>query len=327
MKTDEGTTAVSEQSADETVARHSADRETATANGETEWEDTQEDEDKRVQQREEERRRREKRARELSALAWAVLFLAVGLGAIYVAVSTAGEKDGTVLAALLIIPVLIYLVLSGQVEDLKGPAGLELTLANIANEPIPSGREADDAEKLSFEKIAAIAKGRSATLYERMKNTPPNAPVVLTFTLGSEINGPEASSYVRTLTQLRRFRYVAFLDSRGSLVSYMEERAFRHTLEADSPSALTLINNIRENRSGEVKACPGMIVEHVSPRTSIAQALRKMERTHLNALLVVDKGTIVGIAERDHLANKLLLSLIDRASTKPRAGRSARRGG
>jgi CBS domain-containing protein len=57
-----------------------------------------------------------------------------------------------------------------------------------------------------------------------------------------------------------------------------------------------------------------MIPYTLTPRTSIADALRKMERTRLNALLVTDEGTIAGIVERDRLANALLLSLIDRAS-------------
>jgi CBS domain-containing protein len=254
----------------------------------------------------------------------AVAFLLLGFAAIYVVVKVAGERDGTVLAALLIIPALLYLLLSGQVKDLKGPAGLELTLADVANRNIPLPDEAQDTQELSFEKIESVAKGRTATLDQRIRKIPQGAPVVLTFTLGSEIDGPAAANYALRLTQLRRFRFVAILDSQGKLVSYMEERAFRHTMAADDPSGMALINNIRDKHVGEVKEFPGMILHTVSPRTSIAQALRKMERTHLNALLVIDKGAIVGIAERDHLANTLLLNLIDRASGSPRSSRRSR---
>jgi CBS domain-containing protein len=251
--------------------------------------------------------------RDVIGLVGALLFLLLGFAGIYAVVKVAGERDGTVLVALLVVPAIVYLLLSGRVQDMKGPGGLELTLAQVANEQIPLPDDTNSTRELSFERIAAIAKGRTATLDERIKNIPPGAPVVLTFTLGSEINGPAAASYARRLTQLRRFRFVAILDTQGKLVSYMEERAFRHTIEAEDPSGMTLINNIRDKHVGEVKAFPGMIVHRVSPRTSIAQALRKMERTHLNALLVIEEGTIVGIAERDHLANTLILSLIDRA--------------
>jgi CBS domain-containing protein len=322
MKADEGTTAVSEQSADEAVSPVSGDGDAAAGDPVEEWESTEAEEDQK-DQREDRRRARENRARERTALAGALVFLLLGFAAIYVVVKVAGERDGTVLAALLIIPALLYLLLSGQVKDLKGPAGLELTLAEVANQNIPLPDEADSTRELSFEKVAAIEKGRTATLDERIRTIPPNAPVVLTFTLGSDIDGPHAANYARRLTQLRRFRYIAILDSKGKLVSYMEEAAFRHIIDATDPSAvasgMTLINNIREKHIGDVMEFPGMILHRVSPRTTIVQALRKMERTHLNALLVVEKGAIVGIAERDHLANQLLLSLIDRASGGPRS--------
>ena len=193
------------------------------------------------------------------------------------------------------------------------------TLCNAALVSLPGlPDQPHGTRELSFEKIESIAKGRTATLDERIKQIPPDAPVVLTFTLGSAIDGHAAANYAKRLTQLRHFRYVAIVDSRGKLVSYMEERGFRHTMDADDPagvtSAMTLINNIRDAHLGEVRAFPGMIHHTVSPRTSIAQALRKMERTHLNAMLVVDEGVIRGIVERDRLANTLLLSLIDSAS-------------
>jgi CBS domain-containing protein len=312
MKTNEVSTTLTEEPADETVASLNADGERSTepaASGKTR---------SKVRKQHQTRVSRVPR-RELLGVAGAVTFLLLGFAAIYIVVKVAGERDGTVLAALLIIPALLYLLLSGQVKDLKGPAGLELTLADVANRSIPLPDEAHDTRQLSFEKIEAVAKGRTATLDERIKKIPQGAPVVLTFTLGSEINGPAAANYALRLTQLRRFRFVAILDSQGKLVSYMDERAFRHTMAADHPSGMALINNIRDKQVGEVREFPGMIHHKASPRTSIAQALRKMERTHLNALLVIDNGAIVGIAERDHLVNRLLLGLIDRASGSPRS--------
>jgi CBS domain-containing protein len=310
MKTGEGSMTVSEQSADAADAPQGADGEPGSESGA--------DGQTRSKPQKLLARLRSVPGREWLALAGAVVFLLLGFAGIYVVVKVAGEKDGTVLAALLIIPALLYLLLSGRVKDLKGPAGLELTLAEVANRSIPMPDHAHGTRELSFEKIESIAKGRTATLDERIKQIPPDTPVVLTFTLGSAIDGHAAANYAKRLTQLRRFRHVAIVDSQGKLVSYMEERAFRHTMDVDDPSgvtsAMTLVNNIRDKQLGEVKAFPGMIHHTVSPRTSIAQALRKMERTHLNAMLVVDKGVIRGIVERDRLANALLLSLIDKVS-------------
>ena len=309
MKTDEVSMVGSEQSLGQTVAALGTDgdipSDPTAANDKTA--------SVRAKKKKGQRRSPRLSPRDVIGLVGALLFLLVGFAGIYAVVKVAGEKDGTVLVALLVVPALVYLLLSGRVQDLKGPGGLELTLSEVANEQIPLPDDANSTRELSFEKIATVEKGLTSALDDTIEKMPPGAPVVLTFKLGVEINGPRAASYARRLTQLRRFRFVAILDTQGNLVSYMEESAFRHTIEAEDPSGMHLINNIRDKHVGEVKAFPGMIVNRLSPRTSIAQALRKMERTHLNALLVVEEGTIVGIAERDHLANILILSLIDRA--------------
>jgi hypothetical protein len=302
MKTDEASTVASEPSVGETVAGLGTDDDAPA--GPTR---------KAASVGAKKKRGPRLAPRDVIGLVGALLFLLVGFAGIYAVVKVAGEKDGTVLVALLVVPALVYLLLSGRVQDLKGPGGLELTLAEVANEQIPLPDDTNSTRELEFEKITMIEKGETTALDDTIQKIPSGAPVVLTFKLGSEIDGPRAAGYVRRLTQLRRFRFVAIVDTRGKLVSYMEESAFRHTIAAGDVSAMSLINNIRDKHIAEVQAFAGMIVPRVSPRTSIAQALRKMERTHLNALLVVEEGVIVGIAERDHLANILILSLIDRA--------------
>jgi CBS domain-containing protein len=78
--------------------------------------------------------------------------------------------------------------------------------------------------------------------------------------------------------------------------------------------AQELLNNIEQQNVGEIRKSAGMIVDTVTPDTSIADTLRQMERLRLNALLVTENARIRGIVERERLANALLLSLIDEAS-------------
>jgi CBS domain-containing protein len=94
----------------------------------------------------------------------------------------------------------------------------------------------------------------------------------------------------------------------------LDESAFRHVIEADVVDATELLSNIEHQNVGAVHAFPGMVVSTVTPQTSIANALRIMDRVHLSALLVTEDGRIRGIVERDHLANALLLSLVEHAS-------------
>lgn len=259
---------------------------------------------------------RPRSTRDVNALVMSILFVALGFAAIYLVAKVADVKDGTVLAALLIIPAVLYLLLSGRVSDLKGPGGLEVQLSEVANQAIPLGGTGDGgASALSFEAVRRVEKGRTESFAARVKDIAPDDPVVLTLTLGSgDIDGHAAATYATRLTQFRGFRFVAILDSHGRLVSYMEESAFRHVIQASAIDAQELLNDISNQNVGALRAFPGMLVQTVTPRTSIADALRKMERLRLNALLVTEGGYIKGIIERDRLANALLLSVIDHAT-------------
>lgn len=253
--------------------------------------------------------------RDAGALTVALLFVALGFAGIYFVAKTADVKDGTVLVALLIVPAVLFLVLSGRVSNLKGPGGLELRLSEVANQAIPLADDQDDSTTLSFEQIRAVERGRRESFVARTRDISPQDPVVLTLTLGSgPIDGAAAAEYAKGLTQFSRFRFVAILDSHAKLISYMDQNAFRHIIEAEVTDSQQLLNDIEHQDVGAVRAYPGMIVDTVTPRTSVAGALRKLEQDRLDALLVTEEGNIVGVAERDHLASVLLLTLIDHVS-------------
>jgi CBS domain-containing protein len=254
--------------------------------------------------------------RDLVAGATALLFVVLGFAAIYVVAKVADVQDGAVLASVLIVPALLYLMLSGRVNELKGPAGLEVRLSAVANRTIPLAGQGTHSSALSYEALREVETGRRESFMRRIQDITPTEPVLLTLTLGcNSINGEAAANYARGLTQFPRFRFVAILDTAGHLVSYMDERAFRHLVEADVVDAQELLNNIENKNVGEIRKSAGMITETDTPHTSIADALREMERLRLNALLVTENGQVRGIVERERLANALLLSLIESAQS------------
>lgn len=252
---------------------------------------------------------------ELAALGGAVLFVGLGFAAILLVAKVADVKDGTVLASLLILPALLYLLLSGRVSDLKGPGGLEVQLAKVANQTIPVAGHEHDTAALAFEEVRPVERGRAESFLDRVRNITPSDPVVLTLTMGSgPIDGKTAADYARGLTQFPRFRFVAVLNLDGTLLCYMDESAFRHVIEADVVDAAALLHNIENEVAGMVRGFSGMISATVAPGASVADALRSMEHERTDALLVTDDGRIRGIVERDRLANALLLSLLDRVT-------------
>jgi CBS domain-containing protein len=255
--------------------------------------------------------------RDLIALATALLFVVLGFAAIFVVAKVADVKDGAVLAVVLVVPALLYLMLSGRVNELKGPAGLEVRLSEVAHQTIPVPGKDSPEGTLAYEALREVETGRRESFLTRIRDITPEEPVILTLTLGSgSIDGGAVANYARGLAQFPRFRFVAVLDSaeHGNLISYMEERSFRHLIEADIMDAQELLNNIEHKNVGAVRALPGMVVTTVTPQTSIADALREMERLRLNALLVTENSQVIGIVERERLANRLLLSLIEQPS-------------
>ncbi|HEX4671900.1 MAG TPA: hypothetical protein VH279_06515, partial [Solirubrobacteraceae bacterium] len=130
---------------------------------------------------------------ELSALGGALLFVAIGFAAILLVAKVADVKDGTVLASLLIVPALLYLLLSGRVSDLKGPGGLEVQLAKVANQTIPMSGHEQGGAALSYEEVRPVERGRAESFLDRVRNITPSDPVVLTLTVGSgKIDGDVA---------------------------------------------------------------------------------------------------------------------------------------
>ena len=252
---------------------------------------------------------------ELAALGGAILFIAIGFAGILLVAKVADVKDGTVLATLLLLPALLYLLLSGRVSDLKGPGGLEVQLAKVANQTIPIAGHDQGGAALSYEEVRPVERGRAESFLDRVRNITPADPVVLTLTVGSgKIDGKVAADYARGLTQFPRFRFVAVLNEDKTLISYMEESAFRHVIEADVVDAAILLDNIENKNLGPIRGFSGMVTTTVAPGASIADALRTMDSERIDALLVTDQGRIKGIVERDRLANALLLTIVDRVS-------------
>jgi hypothetical protein len=252
--------------------------------------------------------------RDAGAIAVALVFLVLGFGAI-IAVRKVGDiTDGVVLASALILPAILYLLISGRVSDLKGPGGLEISIAEVANRSI-SADEGGSIE-LDYDAVRQVQGGsRTESFLARVKNVDPSEPVLFTLKLGSEpINGVAAADYVKALTQFPRFRFVAIVDSTGKLICYMDERAFRHLIESNAIDAQTLLNNIASQNVGDIRGYPGMIHDTVGAETSIADALRAMDRIRASAMLVCEDGYVRGMVERDHLANTLLLKVFEHAA-------------
>src|SRR5437763_10438672 len=113
--------------------------------------------------------------RDAGALAVALLFLLLGLGAIVAVKKIGGITDGVVLASALILPAILYLLISGRVSELKGPGGLEVSISEVANRSIHVEGSGGDIA-LAYEQVSEVPKGRSESFLERIRTVTPDNP-------------------------------------------------------------------------------------------------------------------------------------------------------
>jgi hypothetical protein len=158
-------------------------------------------------------RRCDRSWRAFGPAAWATFFLILGLGVVWFARKVAGVQDGAVLASFVIVPALLYVVLRGDLAELRGPGGWAATFVRVARTTVNAA-----GETLNAEKVQIIQKEATSGLIARSETINESQPIVMTLTLERSYGVSEVQAYVRTLSQFSRFCLVALLDPSGHFI-------------------------------------------------------------------------------------------------------------
>lgn len=204
-----------------------------------------------------------------------------------------------VLVSLLVMPILIYAIISGSLTELRGPGGVGATFNAIAAAPVS---EITAHDRVSVEEGSQIlAKGRVDELKRRVRDLDENRPGVMNVTFGGGQYTLEALlEYVETLWQSRNFKLVVILDHDGRFLAYMPAWAARNLLSAPGMSE-DFVRALNEGRQ-ELFSYPGIVRKTISTRSTNVEALREMMAKNLDALIVTDEDNrLKGIAEREQL--------------------------
>jgi hypothetical protein len=243
--------------------------------------------------------------RGLSAAAWAIFFLPLGLGVVWVARKVAGVQDGAVLASFVIVPALLYVVLRGDLAELRGPGGWAATFVRVASTTVSAAGETLDVD----EDVQIIQKEPTSALGRRTGRLKGTQPILMTMTLGRSYSVRELQSYLKTLSQFPRFRLIAFLDGSGRFLGCSSPTELAALLQNDD-LARAFVDAIRRDDTEEVFSFPGTLRKVVPPSATNAQALSAMTVNDLDAIAVVGEDRqLRGVVEREQLVSKLILSL------------------
>ena len=248
------------------------------------------------------------RYRDLTAVIVVSLFLEYAVIAMWLAKNKIGITDGVTLIALLVIPLLLYGIVSGRLTEFSGPGGWGAKFRAAARQPVDISLQPVDLPQ-----IDAIQKENYATFQQqiRHRDIQEGNPVILTMKMGEgTYNAQSLTNYLVDLSRYPNFKLVIILDSSGRLVAFIPARRLKRANDLGSPDFQTLINAVNTGDMNALLAIPGVLTKAVSPRTTNAEALRTMEERGLDAIPIVDENKrVLAIADRDRILSHMLLAL------------------
>jgi CBS domain len=220
-----------------------------------------------------------------------------------------GINDGAVLSVLVIIPALLYVVLRGDLTELRGPGGWGATF-RVTKAAVNFGAQSLD----TLGDPQLLAKGSISDLDRRIQALDRDQPVLMTVTLGEHYTVRAMATYLEKLAHLPRFDLVAFLDSSGRFIGCASPAGLLSLMQ-DAGLARSFLQAIEHENAPQVFRYPGLLKSVIPVDSTNSQALEAMTRHGLSALAVVgDDRRVRGVVEREQLMSKLLLSLIDDAT-------------
>jgi hypothetical protein len=245
---------------------------------------------------------------EAKNMATSMAFLIVGVGVLWLAKSQAGIDGDAVLVSLLLIPLIMYLTLSGKLTGLKGPGGLEATFREAATQSVTWTAQTVEPSQGT----QVIAKEGIRDIQARLGRLDESRPILMTIKVGQQASydWDALKRYMTALSQFRNFKFIVFIDQNDRLLAYMPSWAFRGLINLPELGD-EFINRINQGDIADLRRYPGVVQETISTRSSNVDALRQMMRQNLEALVVTDEqGLLKGVVERDQLVSRILLDLV-----------------
>lgn len=238
----------------------------------------------------------------------AVLCLAVAVTTVWISVRFLDIRNGGVLIVLLLTPVVVYLVVSGRIGELRGPGGLEAKFLSVARQPIQFAERRVEA---SVQPVQLTARGSSAELPRKLAELDPFEPVILTVTLGQQYNRLDWLRYVEALLGHPSFKMAVLLDRQKRFIAYMTIPSIREIL-ANAALGGELIQRIAAGSVEEIRLFRSVQTETISPESTAIDALRKLKASEADFLLVVDKDRkIQGIVDQEDIVSQIILDLAE----------------
>lgn len=256
----------------------------------------------------------ERTKKQLGPLLMSVLFLVLGLLVLWAARYWINDPNSAmgdaVFVSLLVLPIVIYAIISGSITELRGPGGVGATFNALATNSVEQ-TETVAHDLVSVEEGSVISKGGVDELKKKQRGLDENSPILMTITFGGGHYGLGAlKEYVHALSNSRNFKLVVFLDQDKRFLGYIPTLEFSNILNTPSVGE-GLVKVINEGDLRTLLSYPGIVQTTITTSSTNAEALRQMVDKNIDAVVVTDNNhRLVGVAERERVLTKLMLALI-----------------
>jgi hypothetical protein len=241
----------------------------------------------------------------MQALLIAAVILIVGLLLAY-GIKRFSLGDSVTLIALMIIPLLAYGVVSGDISEFTAPGGWGAKFREEAKktiDPVPITTSIVEGE--------FVAKGDYVQLENVDKKLVPGKPVTMTLTLGRSgyYQPPVIAKYIEVLSQHDPDMSVVVIDPNGKFVAAAKGDVVLRLLK-DPEQTGRFMNALDGSAPDAILSIGGFSDKSISDTASNVDALQKMEAENTARLVAVTPAGIPeGVVLRDMIVTRLLVEL------------------
>jgi hypothetical protein len=215
----------------------------------------------------------------------------------------AGFKIESTHVFIALAPLAIWLIVSGKLDEIRGPGGIGLLIRDEVQKPIPAElvdkpldvvpdyvREKEDTERLSRQVNQDLAAGKP--------------PAALSFRVGKKGYYGEGAieSSISTMERSPKFQFIIFNDEKGKFKGFMKVDDFERLMGSD------IVDMIE---SSQILENPKVIKDYIKKTSTNRKALDEMEKANTNMLGIVDEDyKLIQIITRDEILRKILTRAI-----------------
>jgi hypothetical protein len=251
---------------------------------------------------------------------WGLSLLLLALGILVIWVVRYWVNEGrdpptepvgdAVLVFLLVMPILIYAIISGILKEFKGPGGWGASFNSIATTSV-SDTMAHSQVSVDDDTVQILPPGETETHQVETQELDETRPIVITVTFGKggSYTVADLQDYVEKYYRYRSFELVVFLTSGKQFVGFMPAWAAKQILN-DPKRKSAFVEAINEGDPDKLYSCPGVVSKAISTKSTNAEALREMIEQNSRFLVITDeKNRLKGIAEREQVIGRMVLAL------------------